>query len=99
MGTKTTVRRLTVCGEISVFEEKIVEHPEPEKGATDERSPGAAFPTSMVETVADVLYDYAACTQENFNHGNKNTINTIRAIRALTDCGLKEAKAAYERVA
>lgn len=90
MNEKITRRRMTICGEIVVYEEKIVE-PGVERL-------GSPLPASMVERCAVVVSALTKAVQRNESVGNRHTISSIKAIRALTGCGLKEAKEAYEGV-
>ena len=92
MNEKITRRRMTICGEIVVYEEKIVE-----PGA--ERL-GSPLPASMVERCAVVVSALTKAVQRNESAGHyrRHTVSSIKAIRALTGCGLKEAKDAYEGV-
>jgi len=94
MNEKITRRRLTICGEIVVYEEKIVE-PGVEPGV--ERL-GAPLPASMVDRCAVVVSALTKAVQRNESAGYQHMISSIKAVRALTGCGLKEAKSACESV-
>lgn len=91
MDQKVIQRRLTVCGEISVYEEEITE---PVYVSNPNVPP---LPASMADKCAATLRGYVGDVLRNDCAGNKQTISTIKAIRALTGCGLREAKDAYER--
>ncbi len=90
MNEKITTRRLTICGDVSVYEEEIVE-------PSAERL-GSPLPASMVERCAVVVSALTKAVQRNESAGYQHMISSIKAVRALTGCGLKEAKAACESV-
>ncbi len=91
MDKRITKRRLTICGDLSVYEEVVVE---PVAESTRYNSP---FPIAMADHCAVIISALIKSVQRSESAGYTHTVSMIKAVRALTGCGLKEAKFACER--